>query len=81
MTHDFNMILEQYNLANHDCDGDFDDYYWAVAEWISQTVFNREAIRKHDILELLCDLLEIDEHVINVDDVDSLLIDIYAYNE
>ena len=81
MTHDYNMLLEQYNLANHECDGDFDDYYWMVAEWIGQTIFSHGVIHKHDMLELLCELLEITEDEINVDDVDDFLNDIFALSE
>ena len=44
MTHDFNMLLEQYNLANFECDGDYEDYYWSVAEWIGLTIFSHGSI-------------------------------------
>lgn len=77
MTHDFNMLLEQYNLAFFECDGDFEDYYWSVAEWIGQTIFSHGTITKNDILELMCDLLEITEEEINVDEVDDFLDDVY----
>ncbi len=81
MTHDFNMLLEQYNLANFECDGDYEDYYWSVAEWIGQTIFSHGSIHKSDLLELMCDLLEITEDDINVDDVDDFLDDLYEIKE
>lgn len=81
ITHDLNMLLEQYNLANHECDGDFEDYYWTVSEWIGQHLFTHGAVCKSDVLDFLCELLDVEEDGINVDDVEEFLDEVYQTYE
>jgi hypothetical protein len=81
MTHDYNLLLEQYNLAQLVCDGDLEDYYWEVAEWIERTMLTRASITKHDILDILCDILEVSEEEIDVDNVDDFLTAVYESSD
>jgi hypothetical protein len=73
MTNGFNLLLEQYNLANYDCDGDFDDYYWLVSEYICNSILTTGTIHRYEFLDAMTDILEIDEDDINVDQVDSIM--------
>lgn len=77
MTHDFNLLLEQYNLANFNTDDEFDEYYWNVAEQIGQVHFSSGTLTEHDIIDLLTDMLELDESDINIDEIEPFLDEIF----
>lgn len=78
MTHDINALLEQYNLVGIDNEDGFNDCYWSAAEALEQRVFENSSLQDSEVIETLCEHLDVDESSILIDEIEDFITELFT---